>query len=474
MSETRKQLLLLGARPLQERLESWGYSTLHYAGTKELLAEAPEVGARACIASLELVPAEELPQFIRRLRSVIPFMDVVGWAPGATPEKVRSALQAGLKDIVLHVDSQDLRERLQRVIARQQFLPRLLEHRGRAETWRFEGLLSRDSAMHSIFDTVVRTAPTDATVLVMGETGTGKELLARAFHNRSEREGPMVALNCAAVPENLIDSELFGNEKGAFTGATSPRDGLFRHAEGGTLLLDEIGSIPEPVQNRLLRVLQEGAVRPVGGQREVPVDVRIIAATSQHLDTLVGEGRFREDLLYRLDVIRIQIPPLRERPMDVIYLFSVFMSNLSSSYKLQRHEVSDSFLDALQTYDWPGNVRQLENFAERVLLTVPSSERLKAEHFRKYVMPMSEHENATDSAPRTPASNFPQPDPKLPLPRALQMAQASLEKSFLHQALKANRGAIGESALQLGISRRTLQRKMQRYGLQRQAYRPDR
>ena len=252
----------------------------------------------------------------------------------------------------------------------QQILPKVHELAvQRRRSSRFESLLSRSDLMWDMFEYCARVAPAEATVLIIGETGTGKELLSRAIHRRSGRSGRFVACNCGSISEQLIESELFGHVRGAFTGAAREKQGLVRHADQGTLFLDEIGDMPDNAQVNLLRLLQEKKVRPVGGHEEVPVDVRIVAATNVPLDEAVAEGAFREDLFYRLDVIRLPIPPLRERPEDIVFLFGHFVKKLTSHYGTTAPQFSDGFLDALAAFDWPGNVRQLQNFAERLVLT---------------------------------------------------------------------------------------------------------
>ena len=331
---------------------------------------------------------------------------------------------------------------------------------------RFEGLRSASPAMRELFATCERVAPTPASVLLLGETGTGKELLARAIHNRSGRTGRFVAVNCAAIPEELIESELFGHERGAFTGAMQSRPGLFRQAEGGTLMLDEVGSLAMSAQLSLLRALQERMVRPVGGRAEVPVDVRVIAATSEPMFEAVKEGRFREDLLYRLDVIRIEVPPLRERPEDVLHLFRHFCEELSRRYELTPPRVGPGFLQAMLTHAWPGNVRQLENFTERLLLTGPG-ECATARQF---------HELARPVVP--PAE--PPPGPRagaavgtiagaLGVDVSLSLSEfiERQEQSYVAALLNATQGRMNEAAQRAGVDRRTLLRKLRKHGLDR-------
>ncbi|MCO5168101.1 MAG: sigma-54 dependent transcriptional regulator [Planctomycetes bacterium] len=355
----------------------------------------------------------------------------------------------------------------------------------------FEELVSHSPLMWDIFETCQRVAPTDATVLLLGETGTGKELLARAIHRTSGRKGRFVAVNCGAVTETLIESELFGHEKGSFTGATGRQVGLFRHADGGTLFLDEIGSLPLSAQFSLLRALQEGAVRPIGGNEEISVNVRIIAATSTPLDVAVQQGTFREDLLYRLDVIRIIIPPLRERPEDIPYLFKWFCERQARHHDTRPPELTDGFVEAMLTYRWPGNVRQLENFTERLVLTY-NGPRLTKEQFLQLMRPyrgdegqpaegghalglggapaiggagLSDPFNPTTYLRRAPAA-----DVSKTLAEFLDPVTLDLERRYLQAALRLNEGRIQATANTAGLSRRTLLRKLKKHGLDKRDY----
>jgi len=234
----------------------------------------------------------------------------------------------------------------------------------------FDEILGESPAIRAMLADIQRVAPTDASVLITGETGTGKELIARAIHRRSARKGrPLIRVNCAAIPENLQESEFFGHERGAFTGATQRRDGRFRLADGGTIFLDEIGEMPMDLQAKLLRVLQEGEFERVGGTQVQKVDVRVVAATNRDLARQVREGRFREDLLYRLDVFPIHAPPLREREEDVILLAEAFLDRLARTRGLVAARLDPAMKVRLRRYDWPGNVRELQNVMERALIT---------------------------------------------------------------------------------------------------------
>jgi len=323
-------------------------------------------------------------------------------------------------------------------------------------------LVGRCDAMQQLYKRIKRVAPADVTVLIHGESGTGKELAARAIHQHSPRhEQSLVTVNCAAIPESLIESELFGHEKGAFTGATAARQGLVEAAEGGTLFLDEIGELPMEAQARLLRVLQESEVRRVGSVHSRHVDVRLIAATHRNLKQLVKEGRFREDLYYRLQVIEVTLPPLRDRGQDVLDIAEHLITKHARRLKLEDSVVlSREAHDALLKYDWPGNVRELENAIQRSLILCDGGEigldELGLDE-NEWQIPesLAGRENAT-SEPNS--DNEQQPENE----------ELSLEDYFQHFVLEHQQSmSETELAQKLGISRKSLWERRQRLGIPR-------
>jgi two-component system response regulator AtoC len=297
------------------------------------------------------------------------------------------------------------------------------------------GLIAVDAAMQPVLELVRKVAPTNATVLLTGESGTGKELLARCIHEHSPRAGrKLVALNCAALAPALIESALFGHEKGSFTGAVAQHQGVFERADGGTLFLDEIGELDHNLQSKLLRVLQERTFERLGGTREIAVDVRLVAATNRNIRQLVAEGKFREDLYYRLNIFPIAIPPLRERPADIPALARLFLARAAK--KLGRGEIAlaAEAEKRLLAHQWPGNVRELENMMERVAILC--GERVEAED-----LPL---EAGGQSRP---------------------VKWKEIERRAIEQALASNAGNRTRAARQLGISLRTLQYRLKEYGI---------
>jgi DNA-binding NtrC family response regulator len=465
---------LLRCPDLHDELEPHDLEVRSFEETAALLRSARRVQPRACVVGDwdEADPGRT----VRLLRRELPFTDVVVWQPQAGPDAVRAALLGGARDVILDDGAAVAAGIVRRVLEEQTLLPLVLEHEDRSGgTWRFEGLISRNREMWDLFETCIRTAATPAAVLILGETGTGKDLIARAIHSRSGRTGRYVAVNCGAVPESLIDSQLFGHVEGAFTGAVGASEGLFRHSDGGTLFLDEIGSIPLSAQNRLLRALQSGTVRPVGGHEEIPVDVRVIAATSVPLDSAVENGTFREDLLYRLDVIRLIVPPLRDRPEDIVFLFGHFAQRIAEEYSVERPRLSTEFLDAVQAYEWPGNVRELENFVERLLLTQtgePLTERTFRGLMRTYHGRQDDAERGDAEAGSVVSTRVVAADTERPLVDVVADAVEDVERAYLESLLAGSGGRMVDAAKRAGISRRTLLRKLQRYGIDKRRFRP--
>ena len=311
-------------------------------------------------------------------------------------------------------------------------------------------IISKNHKMQEIFGIIRQVSKTDATVLIEGESGTGKELVARAIHNLSARKDkPFVAVNCGALPENLLESELFGYKKGAFTDAIRDKPGRFALAEGGTIFLDEIGELTKPLQVKLLRVLQEKTYEPLGATESITANVRVIAATNRDLDIEVKEKRFREDLYYRINIVRIKLPPLRERKEDIPLIVNHFIERFNKLYKREIKELSREALRILLQYDWPGNIRELENAIEYafVLCDCPT---IKPEHLPEWLR-KRETQNLTVT------------DSIFDLPMTLE----EIEKKAIIAALKRNNFRKLKTAKELGIDKTTLRRKLKKYGIEK-------
>ena len=314
---------------------------------------------------------------------------------------------------------------------------------------RFGGIIGRSQRMQEVFDLVRRVARTRTNVLILGESGTGKELVARAIHDQSERSAqPFLVINCAAIPENLLESELFGHKRGTFTGATSDKEGLFKAADGGTLLLDEIGELPVGMQVKLLRVLQERKVKAVGDLREIPVDVRVVAATNRDLEAEVRGGGFREDLYYRLNVISIELPPLRERPTDIPMLAHHFLDKYATEFGKTIVEIDPDAMQLLLAYPFTGNVRELENVIERAVALEENDRITEASlpaQVRRRPAPTSDAGSGLDL-----------PDQGIDLEGVVD----DVERRLIGKALDRTGGRKKEAARLLGISFRSLRYRL--------------
>jgi sigma-54 specific flagellar transcriptional regulator A len=322
-------------------------------------------------------------------------------------------------------------------------------------------LIGESAAMQNIRSLIERVATSPATVLVTGESGTGKEVVAQQIHELSGRSGPFVAINCGAIPDHLLESELFGHERGAFTGAVAARAGRFEMANGGTLFLDEIGDMPTAMQVKLLRVLQERVVERVGGSKSIPVDIRVIAATHRDLQKRIDAGQFREDLFYRLSVFPIDIPPLRDRVDDIRPLVDEIIDRVQQSHGI-RLQMAESAMDALCEYQWPGNVRELANLLERLAIIRPGGEIRLAD----LPWPLRDAEDlpqvlSSSLAPSGGTDQASLPATGLDLKKHL----VDLEKELIVAALSQSNGTVKKAADLLGMRRTTLAEKIRRHGL---------
>jgi two-component system response regulator AtoC len=364
-------------------------------------------------------------------------------------ETAVQAIRAGAYDFITKPFQTDvLRLTLERAIQHRALRAEVTRlRRAVAEAQGFEGLIGTSEPMRRVYDLLDRVAETDATALITGESGTGKELVARALHARSRRRaGPFVALNCAAMPEPLLESELFGHAKGAFTDAKAARTGLFLQANGGVLFLDEIGEMPLALQPKLLRALQERKVRPVGADAEVPFDARIVAATNRDLETAVEERRFREDLFYRINVITVPLPPLRARGTDVLLLSQQFINHYAGQFGKSVTGLTPGAAEKLSGYSWPGNVRELQNCMERAVALTRFTEIV--------VEDLPEKIRSYRRTHVVVASD--DPSELVPL--------EEIERRYILRALEALGGNRTLTAQVLGLDRKTLYRKLRGYG----------
>ena len=320
--------------------------------------------------------------------------------------------------------------------------------------YKFENIIGDSEKMHRIFETIEKVADTDSTILILGESGTGKELIAKAIHyNSYRREGPFVPVNCAAIPSELLESELFGHEKGAFTNAIRTRIGRFELANGGTVFLDEIGDMSPNLQSKLLRVLQERQFERIGGVKTVKVDIRIIAATHQDLKVTVQEGKFRQDLYYRLNVIPMQIPPLRERKSDIPLLAHQFLNYFNKSKKRRIQGIDREAMNHLSEYHWPGNVRELENIIERVVI-LTNNDTITVQDLPEKIQTLSREDHQL---------LFEIPEEGISLDHAIN----EFEKKLILQALNKTGWIKNKAAQLLNLNRTTLIEKIKRQNLHR-------
>jgi DNA-binding NtrC family response regulator len=394
----------------------------------------------------------ELIEQIQKRR--LPVTVIVTTGESTIEEAVQAIRQGAYDFLTKPIEVDNLRMVLHRALRERALQDEVARLRDQLQTrYAFHNILSKNPRMHAVFELISNIAHTNTTVLIEGETGTGKEVVARAIHQASaNRQGPMVAVNCAALPENLLESELFGHEKGAFTSAVTARKGRFEIADGGTILLDEVGDVPAAMQAKLLRVLQERQFERVGGTQSIEVDVRVIAATNRSLLRLVKQGKFREDLFYRLNVVKIDLPPLRDRPEDIPLLAQHFAEKYAHGHPPK--QIAPETMEILLAYRWPGNIRELENSIERATVTTREG----------VIRPENLPPELT--APATPKLPF-GIDLDRPLPELLTEVTAKVEQQYIRKALKKSRGNVGKCAKICGLSRRSISAKIAEYKLEK-------
>lgn len=421
-----------------------GFRALTAGGAKEALAIARSHRVEVVLTDL-MMPGVSGLELLKALRQVLPDTEVVLMTAYGTVETAVQAMREGAYDFVEKpLKKMTIVKTVRKAAERQSLMAENRSLRQEIKNLTSREIVGSSPALRRVLDVANQAAPSAATVLVLGESGTGKELLARYIHDRSARAaGPFVAVNCSAIPETILEAELFGHERGAFTGAHERREGRFAKAAGGTLFLDEIGDLSPSVQVKLLRVLQEGEYEPVGGDT-VPADVRIVAATNRDLGAEVEAGRFREDLFYRLNVIAITAPPLRDRRDDIPLLVDHFLGVYCAKNRRARLSATHEVLQLLSDYRWPGNVRELENVIERAAVLC-RTDKLSAEDLPA---------NVRDAAVAEPGS----------LTISVGTPLDQVERLLIRETLRHAGGDKSVAAQMLGISSRTIYRKLAEMG----------
>jgi len=484
MSET---VLIVDDDPVQRRLleamvQRFGYQALLAEGgdAAAALLTGPEAAKVDCVVLDLVMPDLDGLGVLARMREAGLDTPVIVQTAHGGIDNVVSAMRAGAADFVVKpAGAERLQVSLHNAIAAKALAGELQKlKRSRDGTLTLADVVTRSAAMRPVLQAAEKAAASAIPVLIEGESGTGKELIARAIHGSSARRAkPFVAVNCGALPENLVESILFGHEKGAFTGATEKHTGKFVEADGGTLFLDEIGELPQPAQVKLLRALQEGEVEPVGGRKPVKVDVRIISATNRDLIADVKAGRFREDLFYRLHVFPISVPPLRKRPEDVAALARHFLKRIAAEEGKRVRGLSGEALALLAAFRWPGNVRQLENAIFRAVV-LAEGEEIDVSEFPQVAVQAGSDAGETVVEPSpTMAAALPEARdamdfPGLTMP-SLRLTDAQgdtrpldeIEKEVIRFAIAHYRGQMSEVARRLRIGRSTLYRKLEGLGL---------
>jgi two-component system, NtrC family, response regulator HydG len=436
------------AESLAEALASFGYVPRVVHSGREGLAALAAEGFDLVLTDLRMndVDGMAVLEAARRKGD----LEVVMITGHGSVESAVEAMRAGAAHYVTKpVNVAELREVLVRIVERQQLRRRNEQLEAQLdERYGFASIIGRSEPIQAVFRTLKQVAPTDVTVLITGESGTGKELVARALHQNSRRrKAPFIALNCAALPESLLESELFGHEKGSFTGAAARKIGHIENAEGGTLFLDEVGDMPLTTQVKILRVLEQREITRVGSSTLVPVDIRVIAATNQNLMEAVSQRRFREDLYFRLKVVSIDLPPLRERVSDIPLLVEAFVRELGARHGSKVRGVSPEVMRVLQAQRWPGNVRELRNVVENMVVTGVHE-----------VLELSDlPPSLRDSQPLPAAA-----------PASLGLAgrtAAEVEREHIRATLELVHKNRSRAARMMGIGERTLYRKIKEYGL---------
>ncbi len=450
-------------RALERLLRRAGAKVIALGDGLEAAAAVIEEGVEVALVDIRMPHIDGL-SLLKQLKKVRPDVEVVMITAYATIETAVRAIKLGAYDYLTKPfeDVAEVVAVVHRALERFRLSSRNKELEEALETQTsFEGLVGGAPALRQVFEMIDSVAYSSSTVLIQGESGTGKELVAKAIHRRSPRKnGPFVAINCNAVPETLLESELFGHVKGAFTGATTSKRGLFEAAGGGTIFLDEIGDLPLSVQGKLLRVLQEGEVRHVGSNDTRRVDARVAAATNMDLDKARGEKRFREDLYYRLNVIPIHVPPLRDRAADIPVLAHHFLRRLAARDRKRVEGFTKEAMRGLCGHSWPGNVRELENVVERALVLC-RADAIGIEH-------LPGHLAGDGPAGLDHGSTL----CELPYAEAKELALSAFDKRYLEATLRRSKGNITKSAQIAGMDRSNFRRILRRHEIDAKRFAP--
>jgi nitrogen regulation protein NR(I) len=450
-------------RVLEAMLRREGYDVITAAnGVEAMGGMGTKGGVHTVITDLKM-PGLDGMGLLKRLSAEYPDVPVVMITAHGSVESAVEAVKLGAFD---YLEKPFEQEQIRQVVAKALNTYALARRDARPEEPSGHGrfrLVGQSPAIRTIYGVVEKVANTPSTVLISGESGTGKELIARALHENSSRHaGPFIKINCAAIPKTLMESELFGYDKGAFTGAVGAKPGRFELAHGGTLFLDEIGEIPIEMQVKLLRVLQESEFERVGGIKTIKVDVRLVTATNRDLLAEVGAGAFREDLFYRLNVVPIHIPPLRERREDIPLLADHFIAKFNDRLKKEIAAITPEAIERLVAYQWPGNIRELENLMERTVLFCEGPE-IRVSDLPPEVAGAAPPQSA--SAPsHAPGEETLRPAPES-LKEAVRAETERVERELIQRALDATGGNVTQAARKLKISRKSLQTKMKELGL---------
>jgi DNA-binding NtrC family response regulator len=442
-----KVLLVDDDRLSREAMADWlrseGFDVIAVADGQAAVQHIHD-GVAVIVTDLKMPHTDGL-QLLQFAKEQAPHAAVILITAYATIETAVAALKQGAFDYLTKpVKPDDLANKVRQAVAQRAMAAEIASlHAQLNHRYGFDNLIGKSPAMRAVFEKVRLVADTKSTVLITGESGTGKELVARALHhNSSRRHKPFVPVNVTAIPETLVESELFGHEKGAFTGATERRQGLFQAAQGGTLFIDEIGDMNLGIQSKLLRAIESRHVLPVGSTKEIEVNVRVVAATNRNLQEDVRQGKFREDLYYRLKVVEIHLPPLRERPEDIPLLTRFFIDEIARENGRPARDIAPEAMDLLLAYNWPGNVRELRNTLEGIIV-VSTRERIEASD-----LPEQLRQGASAQAI---------------IRRGMTMTE--IEKEAIRRTLEQTGGRRTEAAKVLGLSVRTLQRKIKEYNL---------